>query len=100
MHSTSDSNTEPTPELILCNNLPEDYIAKLKAHTDVVNIHKYDAIYMEEHNHSLVWEYLKDLGEDIEKDRISCTCKYGTVNPATTEGLMRTVLCKNYLKYS
>ena len=98
VYSTSHSNTEPTHALILCNTLPDDYIAQLRARTDVVNKKKYDAINIEEYNHSLVWNSLKDLEPVIEKERIPCICKIWNKEPYHYRDVnVDYVLCKNYL---
>ena len=57
VHSTSHSNSEPTRAVVLCNTLPDDYVAELQVWTAVVEIKKYD-VHMTVYNHTIVWDYL------------------------------------------
>ena len=74
VHSTTQSNLEPTHAIILCNTLPQDFVSELQARTDVVEIKKYDDIMMTEYNHTIVWDYLKELGRYLEDDMVLCVC--------------------------
>ena len=74
VHSTTQSNLEPTHAIILCNTLPQDFVSELQARTDEFKIKKYDDMMMTEYNHTIVWDYLKKLGRYLEDDIVPCMC--------------------------
>ena len=101
VHSTKQSNLEPTHAIILCNTLPQDFVSELQARTDVVEIKKYDDIMMTEYNHTIVWDYLKELGRYLEDDMVLCVCIMWKDEPCRfRKRTEQYILCDDFCEYS
>ena len=101
VHSTKQSNLEPTHAIILCNTLPQDFVSELQARTDVVEIKKYDDIMMTEYNHTIVWDYLKELGRYLEDDMVLCVFIMWKDEPCRfRKRTEQYILCDDFCEYS